>query len=152
MVSLSRDDEEAGLGYALLRLSEAAGDQPIGGATLERTASLRRWIELQRSPAGTEPGDGLIIVHYPRGRPLEMSISTNAVRGSSPDRTRLFYEIEIEAGSSGAPCFAVGLELVAMHLGRAGLGAPSPNTSVGTPIDALRKKLESNGYKQALYY
>jgi len=145
MISVSRDDDEAGLGHALLLLREAAGDQPIGGATLERVASLRRWIELPRSVTEPGPGDALVVVHHPRGKPLKISMNENAVRGVSPDRSRLFYDIDTEAGSSGAPCFSPDLELVAMHLGRGGAGAPSRRTAYGTLIGAIQKRVGRSG-------
>jgi hypothetical protein len=113
LASLNSEREE---GHALLRLRESAGDQPIGAATLERVATLRRWIEIPAMPRAPEPGDGLIILHH-TGGPLAVAVNPKGVRAISPDGTRLYHSLSTEPGSIGAPCFTLDMELVAMHMG-----------------------------------
>ena len=111
-------DESERLGYALLRVEGSPGDQPIGKATFERAAVLRRWIELPQSPRIPLNGEGLLILQHPLGTPLKLAISEKGVIGASSDRTRIFHTVDTEPGSSGSPCFTTDFDLVAMPIGR----------------------------------
>jgi hypothetical protein len=115
------------LDCALVRLAEPIGERPSPGGN-----RLRGWLVL---PAGVwmpAPNEVISIVQHPMGRPVAITIG--AVTGVNTNGTRLRYDANTVAGSSGSPCFDARLNLVAMHhagrLGAAQLGE-------GIPIDRI---------------
>lgn len=105
------------LGYAIIRVDSSPGAQPIGGASDESTAALRRWMEVAEHPPQVTPGDGLLMVHYPDGKPLQLATSGEGVVGLSKDYTRVYHRLDALPGSSGAPCFNFDFDVVAFHIG-----------------------------------
>jgi V8-like Glu-specific endopeptidase len=92
------------LDFALVRLTEpAAEDTVLGG----KRGMLR--------PTRKLPGAGrpLIILQHPAAEPLKLAIGSVV----DPDvaSNRVSYTVNTEPGSSGSPCFNVGLDLVAIH-------------------------------------
>jgi len=122
------------LDHAVLRVAGEPGKQP------GRSGEPRGWIESVRVEAPA-PYDDLFVLHHPDGGPLRLSIGP--LLDLNTDGTRLRHAVNTAPGSSGAPCFDVGLALVAMHQGGdpdfRPLHRPTHNRAV--PIHAIRSAL-----------
>jgi hypothetical protein len=109
------------LDYALLRLAEKVGDQPIG-MKAELGAPTRGWLTVASTPSQVARGDPLILIQHPqdlaalpniRLRPMQLAIGT--VLGFVGGGIRLRHATTTLPGSSGSPCCNANLELVALH-------------------------------------
>lgn len=113
------DNEQAtrhfspGLDFAILRLEGAPGQESIGGS-LESTAALRGWIDLN-TVVEAEPKSQIFILHHPKAAPLKIGVGT--VADSSPEKNDSFisYFLNTEPGSGGAPCFDSSWKPLAIH-------------------------------------
>jgi V8-like Glu-specific endopeptidase len=128
------------LDFALVRLAEPVGAEPIaGGAT-------RGWMDLTTYDEQAEAGAPVFIVQHPSGTPLKLAIETNGIVGYSPNALRVRYRTNTMKGSSGSPVFNQDLELIALHHA----GDPEydqiaeANYNEGIPITTLRKYFEAN--------
>jgi hypothetical protein len=139
------------LDYALLRLAKAPGNESIRYPYHQREVR-RGWIELYPREYDFEAGTPLFILHYPAPEPLscttlKVSIETNAITDwSNENETRIRYTTNTESGSSGAPCFNVDWQLVALHHA----GDPNrkkdhqPEYNQGVPLSAISKLLKEH--------
>ena len=109
--------------FALLRVAE----------TPARPSLRPRNVFLSRD----EP---LRLVHYPGGQPVVVS-EMGRIAQSGPDYVD--HPIPTADGSSGAPLFNQGWELVAIHRGTPGLGRRvAPGTTAALPISAIWEAIE----------
>lgn len=137
---LSTPDE---LDYALLRLNETPGQEPIGNNP-ERDASKRGWIKLNTEPYNFLPNTPLFILQHPNAAPLKLAFDTEAIIGINENGTTVTYKTNTEGGSSGSPCFDINWNLVALHHS----GDPmwqNPTYNAGTPISAICSCLKKKG-------
>ncbi|HJQ38774.1 MAG TPA: serine protease [Thermoanaerobaculia bacterium] len=127
------------LDYALLRLDAAAGNLPLGLKRIEEGAPRRCWIELPQPPVNIQPDMPLIIPQHAEGEPLTLAMETQSVIGL-PDGPRVVHTTNTDYGASGAPCFDLSWNLVAMHV--AALDHPKANEAVAITaiVDSLRDK------------
>jgi V8-like Glu-specific endopeptidase len=134
-----RPDE---LDYALLRIAGRPGDDPVGGDTPDPQPTPRRWIEAP-AQAHDFTRKALYIVQHPEGKPMQVTLDSEAVLGQNANRTRVRYTTETEPGSSGSPCFGADWQWVALHHS----GDPKywrgqrPEFNQGIPVAALRDLL-----------
>ncbi len=134
-----RPDE---LDYALLRLAGRPGDDPVGGDTPDPRPAPRQWIE---APAKDHDftRKALYIVQHPDGKPMQVTLDSEAVLGLNGNRTRVRYTTETQPGSSGSPCFGADWQWVALHHS----GDPNywrgrrAEFNQGIPVAAIRKLL-----------
>jgi V8-like Glu-specific endopeptidase len=99
------------LDYALLRLKEKPGLTPIN----DGSQTIRGWMELPVEAYDFQPGDALFILHHPNGDPLQLDMNTQGFQAINQNRTRVWYTTSTDYGSSGAPCFNLKWQLVAIH-------------------------------------
>ena len=145
-------EEPNQLGYAILRVRNSPGAQPIGGSRAEASAALRKWIEVPGRISPVESGAGLIMVHHPAAGPLKMEFDPKAVVALSPDYARVYYTLSTAPGSSGAPCFNYDFDLVAFHIGLspyADSAAPRGD-GVGVMMTAVLRDLNERGLGELL--
>src|SRR5205085_5393919 len=103
------------LDYALLRLGQAVGDEPIG-STNDPSAQKRGWIHLDAVADGDPPiGSPVVIVQHPKGDPLSFAIEIDGVLSVNKNSTRVRYRTNTEPGSSGSPVFDLEWKLIALH-------------------------------------
>jgi Trypsin-like peptidase domain/Effector-associated domain 1 len=120
------------LDYALLRLAEPAGEDPLGQRS-------RGAVALRRDVPEPKEGSVVQIVQHPKAGPLAMSIGT--VREYGPGRRRMRYAANTEGGSSGSPVLTPDLTVVALHHA----GGPDEGTAgynQGIPIGLILQNLE----------
>jgi hypothetical protein len=139
------------LDYALLRLKEPVGAQPIG-IKPEATADRRGWISLP-AVAYDFAGPELYIVQHPRGQPIKLALETGALAvrpgdavqyGPNAEGTRVLYRTNTDRGSSGSPCFGPAWQLAALHhAGDPDYGlVHTPQYNQGIPIDTVAAELK----------
>lgn len=118
----------AGLDYALVRLAEPVGDDPVAGGR-------RGFIQVSGlgPPAEKEP---LMVLQHPHAMPLKLSIGSVVTHDS--DGLRITYNANTLPGSSGSPCLNSALDPVALHF-----GAAAENR--GARLDALVRDLKNRG-------
>lgn len=109
------------LDYALLRLAEPVGDQPIGEKS-ETGAPKRGWITVQSNPPTIQRGDRIWLLQHPqddsdpaRRRQLPMKLADGKVVGFAGAGIRVRHDARTLKGSSGSPCCNVELVPVALH-------------------------------------
>jgi len=91
------------LDFALLRLAGAAGEEIVDGAPRGLLTLTARELSA---------GDPLLILQHPDADPLKLSFGsiTELVPAD-----RVLYKVNTEGGSSGSPCLAQNLDVVAIH-------------------------------------
>ena len=123
------------LDYALVRLAERVGDQPVGGPE----APPRGWVALPAEPAAFPPDLPLMIAQHPDGAPLKLAVDTQSVVGVTAGGRRVRYRTNTEPGSSGSPVFDLGWNAVALHhLGDPAWDVP-PTYNQGVPLHLIRQ-------------
>lgn len=134
------------LDYALLRVAEKPGLDPIG-QNPEPDASPRGWVEVPDRVYHFQSGTPLLILQHPKGAPLKLAFDTDAIIGLNSNRTRLTYRTNTEGGSSGSPCFDVNWELVALHhAGDPEFSSIRPATyNQGIPFSTILDLLKQRG-------
>ncbi|WP_166481722.1 effector-associated domain EAD1-containing protein [Scytonema sp. UIC 10036] len=112
---LARDDQwlvdyspQNELDYALLRVRNTPGEQPIGG---QEGAPPRGWLTPHKYTFGQ--GEPLVILQHPKAAPLKISIGS--VIYEQVGHYYVSYSANTDEGSSGAPCFNSDWNLVAIH-------------------------------------
>lgn len=79
---------------------------------------------------------------------MKLALDTQAIL-SGGDATRIRYATNTEPGSSGAPCFTMDWELVALHH----YGDPAwlqPKFNQGVPIGLIRRRIVERGFSDHL--
>ncbi|MEM7033548.1 MAG: effector-associated domain EAD1-containing protein [Chloroflexota bacterium] len=134
------------LDYALLRLSEEIGYQPLGN-DLDADTPNREWIIFPHQPYQFRPNSPLFIVQHPDAEPLKLALDTDGIIGLNSNQTRVTYRTNTEKGSSGSPCFNENWELVALHhAGDPNFSlAHKPKFNQGIPLTAILSLLEKRG-------
>jgi hypothetical protein len=97
------------LDFAFLRLASAPGHARLNGD------EERGWLKPSRTPAPFVENSTIAILQHPHAGPLRLALETQSVIGVNTARTRARYRTRTEAGSSGAPCFDIDWQLVALH-------------------------------------
>lgn len=136
------------LDYALLRVDEVPGREPVG-KNAEPGSPERGWIELPTEPHEFLPNSPLFIMQHPKAEPLKLAFDTDAIIGLNPNGTTVTYRTNTEGGSSGSPCFDINWNLVALHHS----GDPdwlNPTYNAGTPFSAICSLLEKRALLTSL--
>lgn len=105
------DVEAHKLDYALLRLKDSPGTAVLGNDQ----QIMRGWMELPTEKYDFKTNEPLFILHHPGGDRLKLAMNTHSVKSINTNGTRLWYLTGTRHGSSGAPCFTVRWQLVAIH-------------------------------------
>ncbi len=126
------------LDFALVRLDASPGEDAVPGRP------KRGWSDLgaARFPA-LKPGLPLAIVQHPNELPVKVVLDTEGVLAANANGTRVTYRANTYKGSSGSPCFTLGLELVALH--HAGQPGYDAGRNEGIPIAAIASWLRAHG-------
>lgn len=132
------------LDYALLRLAEPLGDEPIADAP---GAQKRGWLTAAPDAEITPPAM-LFVMQHPDGRALGLAFAGQGVKSVNATGTRFRHLVNTERGSSGSPCFDRKLRLVGMH--HSGDTAAHPSWNQAIAIAPLRAALHANGHTEAL--
>jgi V8-like Glu-specific endopeptidase len=114
------------LDYALVRLAEKAGDEPIGSY---ENAPARAWLS-----AGANqplPDQSVYVIQHPKGDTLKVAEGTLRVNDGWMD-----YDVNTEPGSSGSPVLDNRWELIGLH-SREGAG----EVNRGVSMMAIHKDL-----------
>jgi Trypsin-like peptidase domain/Effector-associated domain 1 len=120
--------------YAIVRLAERIGDQPVGGATADVNAQPRKWIDTTVAAPALTAGKQIFLLQHPRGEPLQLTIGT--ITAFNARGTRVRYDANSKDGSSGSPCFDADLNLVALH--HAHDTAKPPAWNQGIPFSLIK--------------
>ena len=96
------------LDYALLRVRNEPGNQPVGG---QGGAPLRGYAKPRAY--NFEDGEPIVILQHPKRAPLKITIGS--VLRTMQMSNRVIYSASTDDGSSGSPCFNSDWELVALH-------------------------------------
>ncbi|MGE6822810.1 trypsin-like serine peptidase [Pseudomonas soli] len=127
------------LDFALIRLAEPVGSQPIS-----RWGGPRRgWVDLLEAPrAPTATDNRVVIPQHPNGQP--QSIDFGRVSGLCRSQTRLQYTTSTAAGSSGAPCFNRDFRLIGIHNAAYNpLRQPVAQANQAIRLDAIHHRIQA---------
>jgi hypothetical protein len=95
------------LDFALLRTKDRVGDEP------SPSGAPRGWQNLCAKPTKCVVDGPLVIVQHPEGEHQQLAIDPRSILEVGATRVR--YRTNTKHGSSGAPCFDLGWNLVALH-------------------------------------
>jgi len=121
------------LDYAVLQLADQIGERPAVGA------DQRGWFSLLIERPLLALHDFAVVPQHPEGRRLEVAWGT--VLNFSSRGTRVRYDTSTSAGSSGAPCLTVDLEIFGLHHARDPSTNPQFNQAI--PLDLIATDLKS---------
>jgi hypothetical protein len=141
---LEDEPQPENLDYAILRLAQPAGAQPIGPVAGDPEKLPKRgWIDLTKHGDKAAVDSAIFIAQHPSGLPVKLAFEPKGTIGYSPNDLRMRYAANTLAGSSGSPVFNDELEIIALH--HAGDPTyPALDTgkyNEGIPIPALLKRL-----------
>jgi hypothetical protein len=125
------------LDIALIRLNDSPGSDPMPGR------EQRGWIDLTAPVPQITAGLPLLILQHPGGLPVKVALDTEGVIEQNANGTRVTYRTNTLRGSSGAPCFSLKLELVALH--HAGEAVYGAGRNEGIPLEAIVSHLRRSG-------
>jgi hypothetical protein len=127
---------------AVIQLATAIGELPIGGQSADPLAPNRGWIDLATTPPPVAAGNQLFILQHPDGDPMQLTIGK--VTRFNATGTRMRYDANSKAGSSGAPCFNADLQFVALHHSHD--PATPPTWNQGVPLALIQPMLRQRGF------
>lgn len=148
-IPVPQNDE---LDYIIVRTAKEPGNEEISGKG-HPNARRRGWIDLTTPAPAIKADAPLIIAQYPvfepsPGRllpqPLMVTLDTHSVIEWNRNATRLRYKTNSEHGTSGAPCFTIEWELVALHRGG------NENRNDGIPLSMIQRLLAKRQVDQLL--
>jgi hypothetical protein len=134
------------LDYAILRLAERVGDQPVGDlAKAARGAPPRGWLDMSVDFARHKiaVNTPVTVIQHPKPPgipPLPLSASLGVLI-DTPWPIRVRYNSVTDGGSSGSPCFNSSMDLIAIHHA-ADVSTPS-TFNQGVPMKAIMKDWKS---------
>ncbi|MCB9137164.1 MAG: trypsin-like peptidase domain-containing protein [Caldilineaceae bacterium] len=99
------------LDYVLLQTETLPGETLVDA----ETGRKRGWLPVTPNPVGPAEGDALLVFSHPLGNDLAFTLDTNAVIGVNKTGTRIRYRTNTQHGSSGAPCFDLLWNPLALH-------------------------------------
>lgn len=108
------------LDYAIVRLAGAPGSSPVGEKN-ESGGKMRGHIPLPADAENRFETDfeltraAIFVFQHPNMQPLRMDWQKPGILGVNSNRTRVFYDVNTQSGSSGSPCFNSHLDLIALH-------------------------------------
>jgi hypothetical protein len=141
------------LDYALVRLAEPIGSQPIAlGKDADVGAKTRGWIELPEADWPFVDQASLFIIQHPNGSPMALALDLEAKMQLNSNKTRVTYQTGTQPGSSGSPCFNQFWNLVALHHAGDPLYpdlAPGAYNE-GIPISRIVERLKSKSLADGL--
>lgn len=142
------------LDYAVLRVARDREGVPVGqsrvGGTRARGAGPRGWLSAPAVEHLFVVGQGLVIAQHPSGDPLQLAFEPEAVQRINQNGTRVRYNTNTLAGSSGSPCFNTRMELVALHHGGDPAHPDYARFNQGIPIARICELLKKRGHHDVL--
>lgn len=90
--------------FAVVRLSEAVGDQTIGSNPNTGPAETRGWYKLDDRVYGFEEREPIFIVGHPEGRPMQFSYASPSGCKLTANQNRVRYQTNTEGGVFRLAC------------------------------------------------
>lgn len=134
------------LDYALLRVKDAPGDQPIGDK-VDPSGEKRGFISVPASMLDLQVGMPILILQHPSGGSLKLAFHSEGIRSINNNHSRITYLTNTFGGSSGSPCFDVHWNLIALHHAGDPNDVPNfkPLYNQGIPIDTIATHMKNHG-------
>lgn len=136
--------------YALLRLREDVGGQPLGPTPNGPGQGTRGWYQLEPENYTFELEEPLLIVGHPKGLEVtQLSLASPSRARLTKSGTRVRYLTNTEAGSSGSPVFNKKWRVVALHHGAGPtkypgeLDVPGGDFNQGIPVALIAADLRA---------
>lgn len=144
------------LDYAVIRLAEPVGDEPLGDpAKAVPGERKRRWLSAPAAPALPVAGEPLFVLQHPIDPKLlpaielqPMQLSIGDVQEVLDGGLRLRHDARTLPGSSGSACFDRDLSVVALHHA----GDPHSslafqgNSNQAIPLREIVRHLQATGH------
>ncbi len=88
----------------------------------------------------------MAILQHPEKAPLKLALDTKSIIAVNANHTRVTYRTNTLGGSSGAPCFNMDWQPVALHhSGDPAAPAFPPTRNEGIPLGAITSHLTRHG-------
>lgn len=129
------------LDYALIRLADPVGGEPIGGPTADPLAEPRGWIRPPEPAPQLVGGSQVFMLQHPNREPLQLAIGSVSAFNASGTRVR--HTANSKGGSSGSPCLNADLQLVALHHAHDPAYPPQWNQAV--PFELIHQAWKNHG-------
>lgn len=109
------------------------------------------WIQLIEDDGNILPGDGIFVIHHPKGNPKKIDLTNNEIIEQGLWKNFLRYRVDTDYGSSGSPIFNNKWQLVALHHAVVPdkNGAVQQGIRICRIVEDLKKKSFSNSKLQS---
>jgi V8-like Glu-specific endopeptidase len=107
----SGDPSNDELDFALIRLAEPIGDEPISPKSEEQ----RGWVALKDLKIVATKKQMIAILQHPRGGPMKLAMGMAEKLTLNAAGNRVRHGVPTEPGSSGSPMFDQDWTLIALH-------------------------------------
>jgi hypothetical protein len=108
----SKDPTDDELDFALIRLAEPIGEQPIGKGG---ESEPRGWLEIPSHSIDYADTVVVAILQHPHGGPMKLALGMEQSIGVNGAGNRIRHTVATLPGSSGSPVFDGGWQLIALH-------------------------------------
>lgn len=126
----SKDPTDDELDFALIRLAEPIGEQPVGKGD---ASELRGWVEMPSQAIDYASTPVVAILQHPGGQPMKLALGMEQSIKLNAAGNRIRHTVATIPGSSGSPVFDGDWTLIALH--HAGdPAAVLPTYNEGIPI------------------
>jgi hypothetical protein len=125
------DPAEGELDYALLRLAEPVGAEPVGKGSSAEEA--RGWVQVPSGPVDYPAKRVIASLQHPKTLPMKLALGMDETLEVTGGGRRLHYKVPTEPGSSGSPVFDGDFGLIALHHS-GDPKEPKPAYNEGIPI------------------
>lgn len=126
------------LDFALIRLAEPIGDQPISAKSEEQ----RGWVPLMDRKIVTAKKQMIAILQHPKGGPMKLAMGMAEALTLNAAGNRVRHGVPTDRGSSGSPLFDQDWNVLALHhMGDPSELDPKFNEAIPVSLIATRPKV-----------
>jgi V8-like Glu-specific endopeptidase len=120
-----------------LSVTPAESNENLDFSIVSVQGDTSEFESVRLSDAPVKPGQSLIVIHHPQGRPMVMTRFRCQAFSEQPDQSALRHRCDTLPGSSGAMIFTSGLRGVALHFGGGLQQGDERSFNLSTRVTAL---------------
>jgi V8-like Glu-specific endopeptidase len=120
-----------------LSVTPADSSEKLDFSIVQIQGDASEYEGVQLSDAPVQPGQSLVVIHHPQGRPMVMTRFRCQASSDQPDQSALRHRCDTLPGSSGAMILTSGLKGVALHFGGGLQPGDERSFNLSTRISAL---------------
>jgi V8-like Glu-specific endopeptidase len=120
-----------------LSVTPAESNEKLDFSIVSVQGDTSEFQSVRLSDEPVQPGQSLVVIHHPQGRPMVMTRFRCLASSEQPDSSALRHRCDTLPGSSGAMIFTSGLRGVALHFGGGMQQGDERSFNLSTRVTAL---------------